>query len=134
MIFLDTNVLVYAVDGRDSRKKRVAAELVEAAIEGEDYRISAQVLFEFANICQRKLGVVAAEVLKLLDALSFIPIVNQTAPLVSRAVEIKALYGISLQDAMIVAAAEKAGCDELMSEDLADGQLYVGIRVRNPFK
>ena len=34
---------------------------------------------------------------------------------------------------MIVAAAEKSRCGELLSEDLNDGQVYAGVRVRNPF-
>lgn len=134
MTFLDTNVLVYAVDARDAHKNRLAAEIVDAAIAGDDFRISAQVLFEFANICQKKLAFPASDVLKLLGSLELIETVPQTADVVKRAVEIKALYGISLQDAMIVAAAEKAGCAELLTEDLGDGQIYGGTRVRNPFK
>ena len=74
------------------------------------------------------------EVLKLLDGLNSIEVVNQTPQIVVRAVEIKSLYCISLQDAMIVAAAEKSRCGELLSEDLNDGQIYAGVRVRNPFK
>ena len=134
MTFLDTNIAVYAVDSHDSRKHEIAADLIDAAVSGEGFRISAQVLFEFANICQKKLGCTAQEVLKLLDGLGAVETVNQTPQIVARAVEIKALYGISLQDSMIVAAAEKSGCAELLSEDLSDGQVYVGVRVRNPFK
>ena len=62
------------------------------------------------------------------------PTTGRAPRIVARAVEIKSLYGISLQDAMIVAAAEKSGCDELLSENLNDGQVYAGVRVRNPFK
>ena len=134
MTFLDTNIAVYAVDSHDSRKHEIAADLIDAAVSGEGYRISAQVLFEFANICQKKLGCTPQEVLKLLDGLGSVETVNQTPQIVARAVEIKALYGISLQDSMIVAAAEKSGCAELLSEDLSDGQVYAGVRVRNPFK
>ena len=72
--------------------------------------------------------------LKLLDGLNSIEVVNQTPQIVARAVEIKSLYCISFQDAMIVAAAEKSRCGELLSEDLNDGQVYAGVRVRNPFK
>ena len=134
MTFLDTNVIVYAIDAQDRRKHGIAASLLDSALGGGDeFRISAQVLFEFANICLKKLGCDAQEVLKMLDLLRCITIVDQTPPLVGRAVEIKALYGISLQDAMIVAAAEKSGCCELLSEDLNDGQSYAGVRVRNPF-
>ena len=134
MTFLDTNIAVYAVDSHDSRKHEIAADLIDAAVSGEGFRISAQVLFEFANICQKKLGCTAQEVLKLLDGLGSVETVNQTPQIVARAVEIKALYGISLQDSMIVAAAEKSGCAELLSEDLSDGQVYAGVRARNPFK
>lgn len=33
-----------------------------------------------------------------------------------------------------VAAAEAGGCDEILSEDLSDGQVYCGIKAVNPFK
>ena len=134
MTFLDTNVAVYAVDSHDSRKHTIAAKLIDQAVVDDEFCISAQVLFEFANICRKKLGCTAQEVLKLLDVLNSIEVVNQTPQLVSRAVEIKSLYCISLQDAMIVAAAEKSRCGELLSEDLNDGQIYAGVRVRNPFR
>ena len=134
MTFLDTNIAVYAIDSHDPHKHAIAAELIDTAIGEEGFRISAQVLFEFANICSKKLGCTAQETLKLLDILSCIEVVDQTPRIVARAVELKSLYGISLQDAMIVAAAEKSGCDELLSEDLSDGQVYAGVRVRNPFK
>ena len=134
MTFLDTNIAVYAVDSHDPHKHDIAAELIDAAVGGEGFRISAQVLFEFANICHKKLGCTPQEVLKLLDSLRCIETVDQTPQIVARAVEVRALYGISLQGAMIVAAAEKSGCDELLSEDLNDGQSYAGVRVRNPFK
>lgn len=133
MVFLDSNILVYAVDPRDARKHDLAAQIVDTAIDSACARISAQVLFEFSNICLKKLQMPPDAVLKLLDSLSYIETVDQTPDLVTRSVEIRALYGISLQDAMIVAAAEKARCNELLSEDLNDGQLYAGVRVRNPF-
>ena len=37
-------------------------------------------------------------------------------------------------DALVVSAAEKLGCHEIISEDLSDGQLYHGMRAINPFK
>lgn len=33
-----------------------------------------------------------------------------------------------------LAAAEANGCDEILTEDLTDGQTYCGIRAVNPFK
>jgi predicted nucleic acid-binding protein len=40
---------------------------------------------------------------------------------------------ISYWDALIVAAAERAGCSAILSEDLAAGQTYLGIPVIDPF-
>ena len=34
---------------------------------------------------------------------------------------------------MTMAAAERAGCKKIWSEDLNAGQTYFGIRVENPF-
>ena len=43
-------------------------------------------------------------------------------------------YGWSVYDAMIVAAALRAGCTRLWSEDLQDGQLVEDrLRIANPF-
>ena len=50
------------------------------------------------------------------------------------AIDTKERYGIQFYDALIVAAAEANGCDEILTEDLNDGQTYCGIRAVNPFK
>jgi len=34
---------------------------------------------------------------------------------------------------MIIAAAERAGCTQILSEDLNSGQTYFGVTVENPF-
>ncbi len=46
-------------------------------------------------------------------------------------------YVFHRQDAYegeLLAAAERAGADTFLSEDLADGETYCGIKVSNPFK
>ena len=44
-------------------------------------------------------------------------------------------HGLSVYDAMIVAAALLAGCKTLLSEDMQDGQVFEGrLKVRNPFR
>ena len=50
MRFFDTNILVYAVDPRDSRKQQIAAELLSHAMEcNNDGAISVQVMSEFVS-------------------------------------------------------------------------------------
>ena len=55
MTFLDTNILIYAVDTRDSRKQQIAKSIVMSARNTVEYAISAQVLNEFSNVAMNKL-------------------------------------------------------------------------------
>jgi predicted nucleic acid-binding protein len=41
--------------------------------------------------------------------------------------------GLSVYDALIVAAAQDAGCQVLFSEDLQNGQKFGTLTVQNPF-
>jgi predicted nucleic acid-binding protein len=40
---------------------------------------------------------------------------------------------IAFWDAMVVRAAAELGCDVLWTEDLKDGQVIEGVRIRDPF-
>ena len=42
-------------------------------------------------------------------------------------------HSLSFWDALIIAAAQVARCDTLLSEDLADGETYGGVTVLSPF-
>ena len=132
--FLDTNVLVYAYDPSDSRKQRVAQDLVRGALAG-DIVVSTQVLAEFAATLLHKMAPAARpeDVTAVLDALGPIRVLVPDGEIVRRAVEVRGQYGVHFYDGMIVAAAERGGCGRIWSEDLNSGQQYFGIVVENPF-
>ena len=132
--FLDTNVLVYSYDIADRGKQEIAQNLVRRALTG-DIVTSAQVLGEFAATLLHKVvpRVDPAELTVIMDALGPIPIVATDADMVRRAVEVQGRYGLHFYDSMIIAAAERAGCERIWSEDLNSGQKYFGISVQNPF-
>ncbi len=132
--FMDTNVVVYANDARDARKQKRAIAVIAAAMQAGAGVLSTQVLQEYANVALSKLGQKQDVVLRQLKLLERLYVVQQTPPLVRRAVELHGLYGISFWDASIVAAAEAHGCDRILSEDLNTGQFYSGIVVVNPFE
>ena len=44
MTFVDSNVFVYSVDKRNPEKRRIAREIIAAAIDNHDFTISQQVL------------------------------------------------------------------------------------------
>jgi predicted nucleic acid-binding protein len=133
--FLDSNVLVYAYDASDPKKQRIAQALAERAVAGEVVA-SPQVLAEFAATLLHKLVPAALPevVTTILDALGPIKLVAPDAELVRRAVEVQARYHVHFYDGMIVAAAERAGCERIWSEDLNPGQKYFGVMVTNPFR
>jgi predicted nucleic acid-binding protein len=49
------------------------------------------------------------------------------------AIGLHAQANIGFWDAMIVVAASELACDVLWTEDLSDGQVLRGVRIRNPF-
>jgi predicted nucleic acid-binding protein len=132
--FLDTNLLVYAYDVSEASKQSVAQALVKRAVAGEIVA-SSQALAEFATTLLHKLSPPARpeDVITILDTLSPIRLVAVDTGLIRRAVEARATYGLHFWDGMIVAAAERAGCERLWSEDLNAGQKYYGVTVVNPF-
>lgn len=134
--FLDSSVIIYAYDDRFPEKQRIAKDLLKQGLGGKCV-ISTQVLAEFAAIMLHKVlppRASAQAVLKSLDSLTSIRTINADDFLVRRAVEAHANYGVHFYDGMIVAAAERAGCKRIWSEDFNVGQEYFGITVENPFQ
>jgi predicted nucleic acid-binding protein len=132
--FLDTNVLVYAYDVSDLRKQQIAQRLVRRAVAGE-IAASSQVLGEFAVTLLHKVTPPAKpeDLMALLDTLGPIRLVPIDGDVVLRAVQARAQYGVHFYDGMILAAAERGGCQKIWSEDLNAGQQYFGCVVENPF-
>lgn len=133
--FLDTNVLVYSYDRSSPEKQRVAQALVRRAVAG-DFVISTQVLAEFAATLLHKVSppADAGDLIAVLDALAPIKLINTDGEHVRRAVEARGAYGLHFYDCMIIAAAERAGCQRIWSEDMNAGQKYFGVTVANPFQ
>ena len=134
MTFVDSNVFVYALDRNATAKQKKARRIVADAFAAcSTYRISSQVLAEFSSVAIRKLRIGTPLLLSLLAEMGKISHVAIDNALVSRAVEIQGIYGIQYYDAQIVAAAERIGCDRILTEDLNDGQMYCGVMAVNPF-
>jgi predicted nucleic acid-binding protein len=132
--FLDTNILVYALDVSEPDRHRVAADLVAKAVAGE-FVISTQVLAEFAATLLQKFSrhYTAEDVIAILESVDPIPLIQPDGDMVRRAIEAYSAYGIHFYDGMIVAAAERAGCEKIWSEDLNPQHKYFGVTVANPF-
>jgi predicted nucleic acid-binding protein len=132
--FLDSNILIYAYDFSAPQKQVIARDLVRQALAGSGV-ISSQVLAELCATLLHKASrkTPPQEVNAILDALGPIRLVALNGEIVRRAVEANQAYGIHFYGGMIVASAEKAGCERIWSEDLSPGQKYFGVTVSNPF-
>jgi len=133
-VFVDTNVWVYAVDGADPAKRQLALK-VTAPEPGRDLVISTQVLTEFYAVVTRKLAVPLSpgDADAMVRQLSGLPVVAVDSSLVVSAITGSRQWRISIWDALILRAAEIAGCRRVLSEDLADGAEYGSVVVENPF-
>jgi len=134
MKFLDTNVFVYFVDDRDPGKQVCARSIIAEALGNPQYLISGQVLNEFANVTMKKLALTEEEVLAYITEFRCIKTVETRSCLTDRALEIKKAYRLQFYDSLVLATAEAYGCNELLTEDLNEGQVYGGVRVVNPFR
>jgi len=134
VVFVDTNILVYAYDADAGVKRERAVEALKQHWDADTGRLSVQVLQEFfvnvtSKLTTRIARSTAREVVSAYAAWVRHP---TTADTVLRATDIAELAQISFWDALIVAAAEEAGAALLLSEDLNAGQSIAGVKIVNP--
>lgn len=134
-LFLDTNILIYSVsDHADERRKRdTAANLIDTC----DCVLSIQVLQEFYHQVTRpsRSTTLPVDIARgfVMSWMRF-PVVENTSQILLAAIGIAQQNKLSIWDALIVAAAQEAGCDRLLTEDLSHGQRFSNLRVENPFR
>jgi len=130
---LDTNILVYAVDARDERKRDFATHIIEAAVR-LDCPLALQVVGEFyaAATAKLKLGAkdAAARAAQLIAAFE---IFGYSVHAVRAALEQAPKGRFSYWDSVLLASAAEAGCTTMFSEDMADGARFGSIVVAHPF-
>lgn len=130
---LDSNVLVYAFSKtpRDAAKARIARDWIAR----EDWGVTVQVLQEFyVNAVRTPQELGHDDALAMIEEIAGSrPVVAIDLPLMRHALQLKSRYGIAYWDAAVVAGAHRLGASVLVSEDLAHGQDYAGVRVLNPF-
>ncbi len=127
--FLDSNILVYAFTA-DPRASRAQALLELGCV------IGVQGLNEFANVAKRKLLMNWAEIREALSAIRAVcrTIVPMDVETTTDAVRIADRYGCTFFDALMIAAALRADCGILWSEDMQNGLVIDRrLRIANPF-
>jgi predicted nucleic acid-binding protein len=133
--FIDTNILVYANDKSERKKQERAKQILFDGIVNEDIVISTQVLSEFYVTVTKKIEtkLSASIAKKEILLLKTIEIIEIDIHLIIQAINISVNTNISYWDALIIAAAQKAKCNFIYSEDLNPGQTIGTVVVKNPF-
>ena len=133
-IFIDTNILVYTLDKKDKVKQKKAREIFKKIVELHQPVLSTQIIKEFYVVSVSKLKADHLMVKNIIHNFKNMEIVNNDIDLIEQAIDISIISRISFWDSLVVAAAEKAKCDFIISEDLNSGQTYRGVMVINPFE
>jgi predicted nucleic acid-binding protein len=133
-VFVDTNVLIYAVDKGDLKKREAARLWRDELWKSRRGRISFQVLQEFyANVSRRWPAAREQTVAEIRNLMAWQPL-SIDAVVLENAWKIEERYLLSFWDSLIVSAAKAASCRYLLTEDLQADQDLDGVVVVNPFQ
>jgi|SRR5947209_6470695 len=132
-VFVDTNVLIYALDEADLKKQQAARVWRAELWKSRRGRISFQVLQEFyAKVTQKWPSARQEARSEVRDLLAWRPVAVDEE-ILEHGWKIQDRYHLSFWDALIVAAAKSAACRYLLTEDLQADQDLDGLLVVNPF-
>lgn len=132
--FVDSNVLIYAHDVDARAKHDVARSALEELWIDRAGVLSAQVLHEFYVNATRKISrPLPRDAARQVVNTYAVWCVDTSVADLSTAFRIEDESRIGFWDALIVAAALKAGALRILSEDLNAGQRIAGVEIQNPF-
>lgn len=130
--FLDTNILVYALDQDEAPRRDASRKAIESIVADGSGVISTQVMQEFYVAATRKLGIPPLAAKTVLKTFTVFEIVQISPELIQDAIDCAVLNTLSFWDALIIAAAASAGCERVYTEDLNAGQTVLGVAIENP--
>ena len=132
--FFDTNILVYAVDGRAPKKQRLALALYAQSLGDRSFAISTQVLNEFYNVTTRGIKPMLKpdQARMQVTALARQRVVPMTSAMTVAALDLVERYRLPWWDALVLEAALSIGSATLYSEDFQHQQRFGDLTVINP--
>ncbi len=131
--FVDTNVLLYAVDATEPLKAAAAAGWLDRLWQRGAGSVSWQVVNEFYSNLIGKFRVPPREARARVEAIVQWQPVGFSLGMLQRCWHWMDDAHLPYWDGLILAAAEKNGCTVLLSEDFQPGRKFGTITVVNPF-
>ena len=134
--FIDTNIIVYSFDNENAYKRDLSLNLISNALNQSKGIISYQVIQEFMNVALKKFRIP----LTIGDCQKYLTVVLEPLcevysgiDLYHKALELVERWQFAFYDSLIIAAALKANCSILYTEDLQHGQKVLDLQLINPF-
>jgi predicted nucleic acid-binding protein len=131
--FVDTNILIYLFDRSAGAKRESAKALVTRLWQQRTGAVSLQVLQEFYATATRRLTMSGAEARTHVRNFGYWATHRPSLADLDAAIELSLTCQVSYWDALVIRSAQQMGCTTLWSEDLASGQSWGSVTVRNPF-
>ena len=133
-LFVDTNILIYALDPEDPKKRSVSADLLKRTISSRTLILSPQSLNEcYRVLTQRRRLMPVAEARSYVRLLAPWAVAPLDAATTEKAWDVQDKAGASWWDSLMLAAALRSQCRLFVSEDMSDGAVIDGMRIANPF-
>jgi predicted nucleic acid-binding protein len=130
---LDSNVLVYAADRAAGKRHERALQILDWAVRRHCV-LTLQALAEFFHVTTRKRMVARAEAAaQLRDWTTEFPTISADSAALWTALEFVVDGRFGWWDALLLATAERHGCEVVLSEDMQDGARFGGVTVVDPF-
>jgi len=134
-LFIDTNILIYALDPAEPEKRMIASDLLRRTIASRTLALSPQNLNECYRVLTDRRRLVPKEAARAyLTHLMPWCIAPLDARTTAKAWEVQDAAGLAWWDALLVASALIAGCKLFLSEDMQDGRSVAGMRIADPFR
>lgn len=134
--FVDTNVLVYALDEEQGERHETARALIEDLWETEGGVLSTQVLQELYVTLTRKLRkpMTRPRARAVVERYAAWPTHQITPDDIVAASELEQRHTLAFWDALIIVAAQRLGAERILTEDMQPGRSLGNVRIENPFR
>jgi len=132
--FVDTNILIYVHDSSAGMKRELSESLIERLTRDSEGAVSTQILAEFYAAVTRKFGLRKEDAAAVIADFGSWTVHRLSHSDLLAAAHLQRLYKVSWWDALVLQSARALGCEVLWTEDLAHGQHYGSVTVKNPFR
>lgn len=124
--------MIYAYDRAESLKRDIARRVLGP---GDDTLVvSTQVLAETYSVARKRLSLEHREAAAIVERLARLQVVGTDTRIVMSAIDLAGERQIAHWDALMIRAAQVAGCGRLLTEDMQDGARFDDLVLENPFR